>query len=202
MNQTFIRQHAQKQQQHSQQPARPSSTRRQSFTELAELAGLATPAHSTANGQFEFNQSPVASSHNHQHNRSNDSSDSTLNNTKQFFAHQVKTNDELEATFELVKILCQFQHSNRWTLLVAPENIPDKALLNCCAVDMDRVLVVHEKQITNVLSTIENALSHATCSAVIAWCNTITPTKLTEINRLAEQSRCHFYAFNKHGATI
>lgn len=114
------------------------------------------------------------------------------------FSHQVTTPDELTASFELIKILQQFTHTNRWTLLIAPEHIPDKTLLDCCSIDMERVLVVHEKQISNTLATIENALSHATCSAVIAWCGNIKQNKLAAINQLAEQSQCHFYAFNKH----
>jgi cell division inhibitor SulA len=120
------------------------------------------------------------------------------NKTSQVYSHLVETDDSLSANFELIKILRQHQLSNRWTVLIAPENIPDKALLNCCSVDLGRVLVVHEKQISSVLATIENALSQSTCSAVIAWCDAISSTKLAQINQLAEQSQCCFYAFNKH----
>ena len=117
------------------------------------------------------------------------------------FSHMIKTDDELSESFELIKILRLYQQSNRWTLLIAPQNIPDKALLDCCSVDMDRVLVVREKQISSVLATIENALSPATCSAVVAWCNNINSTKMAQINQLAEKSECHFYAFNKRHKT-
>ena len=122
-------------------------------------------------------------------------------NQSKIFSHMIKTDDELSESFELIKILRLYQQSNRWTLLIAPQNIPDKALLDCCSVDMDRVLVVREKQISSVLAAIENALSHATCSAVVAWCNNINSTKMAQINQLAEKSGCHFYAFNKRHKT-
>ncbi len=124
----------------------------------------------------------------------------------QVYSHQVNTDDELESTFELIKLLRQFEQSDRWTLLIAPENLPDKSLLNGCAVDMDRVLVIHEKQTQSIQNsiedTIETALSHATCSAVIAWCHNISQPRLSEINRLGEKSQCHFYAFNKHNGPL
>jgi cell division inhibitor SulA len=117
---------------------------------------------------------------------------------QQTYSHVVKTEDTLSANFELIKILRSFHQSGRWTLLIAPENIPDKTLLNCCSVDMDNVLVVHEKRINSVMATIENALSQATCSAVVAWCDNISGNKMRQINELAERAQCHFYAFNKH----
>jgi cell division inhibitor SulA len=116
---------------------------------------------------------------------------------QQMFSHLVTTEDTLSANFELIKILRSFEQSVRWTLLIAPQNIPDKALLNCCSVDMGKVLVVHEKRISSVMATIENALSQATCSAVVAWCEDISASKMIHINELAQKSQCHFYAFNK-----
>lgn len=136
-------------------------------------------------------------------NIKNDRVKPTAPGQSEVFSHMIKTDDELSESFELIKILRLYQQTNRWTLLIAPQNIPDKALLDCCSVDMDRVLVVREKQIDSVLATIENALSHATCSAVVAWCNNINSTKMAEINQLAENSECHFYAFNKrHKALV
>lgn len=167
----------------------------QSKTILAHHSLSHSANHSVSNA-LALHHSPHNTRPHAQHDIQYNGSDNSKN--QQLFSHLIKTDDELGATFELIQILRQFQHADRWTLLIAPENIPDKALLNCCSVDMDRVLVVHEKQITNILATIENALSHATCSAVIAWSNGISQQRLVQINGLAEQSRCHFYAFNKH----
>ena len=122
------------------------------------------------------------------------------------YIHFVSAEDKLSEAFELIKILRQHQQSNRWTLLIAPQNIPDKALLDCCSVDMNHVLVVREKQITSVMATIESALLGSTCSAIVAWGEqwdkNINPSQLEHINQLAKKSRSQFYAFNKRGDNI
>ncbi len=120
------------------------------------------------------------------------------------YIHFVSAVDKLSEAFELIKILRQHQHSNRWTLLIAPQNIPDKALLDCCSVDMNHVLVVHEKQITSIMATIENALLGSTCSAIVAWGNqwSINSGQLEHINQLAKKSHCLFYAFDIRKETV
>lgn len=111
--------------------------------------------------------------------------------------HGIHTQDSLSESFELIKVLRNHQQSGRWTVLIAPQNIPDKALLTCCSVDMSRVLVVHTKHDVDVSNTIANALSQSTCSAVVAWTSQISNAKLQEFAELAGQSGCHFYAFNR-----
>ncbi len=113
------------------------------------------------------------------------------------FSHYVATEDSLSESFELIKILRSHQHTGRWTVLIAPQNIPDKALLQCCSVDMGQVLVVHPRQTTDLLATLENALSQSTCSAVVAWADQLPKERLIELNRLAAKSNCHFYGFHR-----
>lgn len=130
-------------------------------------------------------------------------SNSTNSNTSQRFdtatvnSHFIVSDDSLSESFELIKILRSHQHSGRWTVLIAPQNIPDKALLNCCSVDMGQVLVVHAKQTQDVLATVENALRQSTCSAVVAWCDQLPIERVKQINQVAAQSNCHFYGISR-----
>lgn len=122
-------------------------------------------------------------------------------NNKNQYIQFISAEDKLSESFELIKIIKQHQHSNRWILMIAPQNIPDKALLDCCSVEMNHVLVIREKQITSILATIENALLHSTCSAIIAWSghwqNQLSQRKLEHIQLMARRSECQFYGFTQ-----
>lgn len=118
--------------------------------------------------------------------------------------HFLDGQDELTRSFELIKVLRQHQADKRWTLLIAPSHIPDKALLDCCSVDMRHVLIVREKQITSMSKTIEKALNCRTCSAIVAWCSEwhkqLSNVQLQQLSKLADAAQCHVYAFNKQFA--
>ncbi|WP_199611423.1 SulA-like leucine-rich domain-containing protein [Flocculibacter collagenilyticus] len=114
----------------------------------------------------------------------------------------IKVEDELSATFELIKIVKKHAHSKKWTLLIAPEHVPSKQLLNSCSVNFEHVLVIHEKQITNKLDVIRNALKYGTCSAVVTWMDVFTTDMLNELNHLTNASSCAFYALNKQTVPI
>ena len=115
--------------------------------------------------------------------------------------HFLDAQDELTRSFELIKVLRQHQADRRWTLLIAPSHIPDKALLECCSVDMSHVLIVREKQISSMFKTIETALKCNTCCAIVAWCSQwhtqLSNVKLQQLSKLADSAKCHVYAFNK-----
>lgn len=115
--------------------------------------------------------------------------------------HFLDAQDELSRSFELIKVLRQHQANKRWTLLIAPSHIPDKALLDCCSVDMKHVLIVREKQITSMSKTIETALSCNTCCAIVAWCSQwheqLSAQQLQQLSQLADDTQCHVYAFEK-----
>lgn len=120
--------------------------------------------------------------------------------------HFLDAQDELTRSFELIKVLRQHQNDKRWTLLIAPSHIPDKALLDCCSVDMSHVLIVREKQIASMSKTIEKALSCNTCCAIVAWCSQwhkqLNHVQLQQLSQLADSAQCHVYAFNKHNSMV
>ena len=116
------------------------------------------------------------------------------------YTHVVKTDDELSAMFELIKVLRRHGDADGWTLLLAPEQVPGKAVLDCFDVDKHKVMVVHDKQIVDLYSTVEQAMIHSTCAAVVAWSDDLSPRALGGISEFAQRSQCHFYVFNKHGA--
>ena len=124
-----------------------------------------------------------------------------LNHQVAQYWHFLDGQDELTRSFELIKVLRQHQTDKRWTLLIAPSHIPDKALLDCCSVDMSHVLLVREKQIASMSDTIEKALNASTCCAIVAWCNQwheqLPQPQLQHLSQLADTKNCHVYAFNK-----
>jgi len=39
----------------------------------------------------------------------------------------IKVEDEISVTFEMLKVLHQYNNSNAWTLLITPDHVPSKA---------------------------------------------------------------------------
>ena len=62
----------------------------------------------------------------------------------------IKVEDEISATFEMLKVLHQYNSSNAWTLLIAPDHVPSKALLDSCSIDTSKLLVIRQKHLVNL----------------------------------------------------
>ena len=116
--------------------------------------------------------------------------------------HLVEVDDDISATFELLKILHQFNQQPGWTLLIAPDAVPSKSLLDSCSIDKSKLLVIRQKHLSNLEYVLNSALYNGNFSAVITWTNMLSAEQL---NQLAQQpalnkKTAQLYSFvsNKH----
>lgn len=78
--------------------------------------------------------------------------------------------DEIDFHLELIKIIKRYEACHGWTLLIAPDHLPNKSVLKSCSVNLDKVLIVHKKHCQDVKLVANQALHHDNCSAVVI-CN-------------------------------
>jgi len=93
----------------------------------------------------------------------------------------------------ILQLIKRHQHQSGWTLLIAPPQLPDRFLAECYELALQKVLVVHRKQLTNPVEAIKSALSSSTCSAVISFDKSLNPQQLQECQILAQQQQIWFY---------
>lgn len=98
--------------------------------------------------------------------------------------HLVEVDDDISATFELLKILHQFNQQPGWTLLIAPDAVPSKSLLDSCSIDKSKLLVIRQKHLSNLEYVLNSALYNGNFSAVITWTNMLS---VEQLNQLAQQ---------------
>ncbi|MEQ2353524.1 hypothetical protein [Pseudoalteromonas piscicida] len=77
--------------------------------------------------------------------------------------------DEIVASLELLKVLHKCQHKQGWTLLVAPDNVPNKSLLESASVDASKLLVIRQKHIYDLEYVLKSAISNGNFAAVVIW---------------------------------
>lgn len=97
---------------------------------------------------------------------------------------------------ELLFIIRQHQQQSGWVLLVAPNQLPDKSTFSGFDVDMSKVLVIQQKQISNIHSVLSDALSSSTCSAVVVWQDQFSQSSLEHYQQLAEHYHTSLYQFS------
>ena len=100
--------------------------------------------------------------------------------------------DEVSATFELLKLL---RHSNKqkgWTLLLAPDHVPSKTLLDTCSIDTSKLLVIRQKHLINLEYVLNSALTNGNFSAVVMWTNMMDTKAL---NTVTANSTTPLYCF-------
>lgn len=94
---------------------------------------------------------------------------------------------------ELLFIIQQHQQQSGWVLLLAPNQLPDKSTFSGFDLDMSKVLVIQQKQISNIHTVLSDALSSSTCSAVVVWQDQFSESSLQHYQQLAEQHQTCFY---------
>lgn len=94
---------------------------------------------------------------------------------------------------ELLFIIQQHQQQSGWVLLLAPNQLPDKSTFHGFDLDMSKVLVIQQKQISNIDTVLGDALSSSTCSAVVVWQDQFSESSLRHYQQLAEQHQTCFY---------
>ncbi|MBQ4849131.1 SulA-like leucine-rich domain-containing protein [Pseudoalteromonas sp. MMG012] len=94
----------------------------------------------------------------------------------------VHTRDDISANLELLNIIHLCNQKHGWTLLIAPEHIPNKSMLERCSIDSSKLLVIKQKHISNLQYVLNEALNNGNFAAVITWTNVTTADQLQNMN--------------------
>jgi cell division inhibitor SulA len=106
--------------------------------------------------------------------------------------------DELNIQYELLKIIKRFEYCSGWTLLIAPDHLPKKDILNSYDVNLDKVLIVHKKHCTDILFTAYQGLRNQNCSALVIWDGLISNSEYALLNAKAKAVNSALYLINKN----
>ncbi len=109
--------------------------------------------------------------------------------------HLIEIEDEITATFELIKILHLYNAQNSWTLLIAPDHVPSKSLLDSCSINKEKLLVIRQKHLSNFDYVLNSALNNGNFSAVITWTNMLNQKQLQLIANKYQTTNTHLYCF-------
>lgn len=113
----------------------------------------------------------------------------------------IQIEDEISATFELLKVLHQYNSSNAWTLLIAPDHVPSKALLDSCSIDTSKLLVIRQKHLVNLEYVLNSALHNGNFAAVITWTDIVNNQLLTNLSFDLSKTNTKLYCFTKKSQT-
>ena len=114
----------------------------------------------------------------------------------------IEIEDDISATFELMKILHQYNSQSGWTLLIAPDQVPSKSLLDSCSIDKSKLLVIRQKHLSNLDYVLNSALNNGNFSAVITWTNMLNDYKLDLLTKAKISSNTNLYCFSDKKQTI
>lgn len=107
------------------------------------------------------------------------------------------TEDEISASLELLKVLHNCNQKHGWTLLIAPDNVPNKSMLQSCSIDSSKLLVIRQKHLVNLPYVLNSALNNGNFAAVITWTDIIKPNMLDSLN-LSSSNKTKLFCFSKH----
>ncbi|MDX5406986.1 MAG: hypothetical protein LPK11_08100 [Chromatiaceae bacterium] len=93
----------------------------------------------------------------------------------------------------LLQLLKRYEDAQGWILLIAPDNLPNKSWLTRYQLPLNKVLVIHAKQISNLNATLVRALSSGTCQLVVNFAKTLCPSALPRCQQLAKRNNVLFY---------
>lgn len=103
---------------------------------------------------------------------------------------------ELDAHHELIKIISRYQSCHGWTLLIAPNHLPNKATLKAAGINLEKVLIVHKKNCPDVLFSAYKAIKNDNCSALVIWEELVSNVEWQLLESRAKTSATHLYLLN------
>lgn len=94
----------------------------------------------------------------------------------------VVVEDEIVASLELMKVLHKCQNKEGWTLLVAPDNVPNKSLLESTSIDVGKLLIIKKKHIYDLQYVLNSAIGNGNFAAVVLWTDIANTDMLAQMN--------------------
>ena len=105
---------------------------------------------------------------------------------------------EQQASQYLNELLERHQHASGWTLILAPETASLKMLTELEALQQNRILLIHRKQIQDLAGTLKKAILAGTCSCIINFAELTDLQQSQELAVLAECCGCTVYCVATH----
>ena len=110
--------------------------------------------------------------------------------------HAENIEQELDAHQELIKIISRYQECHGWTLLIAPNHLPNKATLKAAGLNLEKVLILHKKNCPDVLFSAYQAIKNDNCSALVIWEELVSSVEWQLLESRAKTSSTHLYLLN------
>jgi cell division inhibitor SulA len=104
--------------------------------------------------------------------------------------------DDIQETLALIDILQRHTGENKWTLLLAPDAVPSKSLLESLSIDHNKLIVIRQRHLINLEYVINSALENGNFGAVISWTNILDEVTLSELAAKQAHFKGHFYHFS------
>lgn len=117
--------------------------------------------------------------------------------TSQSAVELIYTEDEISASLELLKVLHNCNQQHGWTLLIAPDNVPNKSMLQSCSIDSSKLLVIRQKHLVNLPYVLNSALNNGNFAAVITWTDIVKPNQLDMLH-IAPSNKTKLFCFSRH----
>lgn len=93
----------------------------------------------------------------------------------------------------LVKLLQRHSSETGWIVLVAPKQLPSKALAEYLKLPVEKVLVIHPGAIKNLADTLHKLLHTASCKVVINFCDLSSKELTGQLSQCAASQQRWFY---------
>ena len=107
----------------------------------------------------------------------------------------INIQDGIQETLALIEILQKHTCENKWTLLLAPDNVPSKSLLESLSIDHSKLLVIRQRHLINIEYVVTSALKNGNFGAVVSWTNMLDEVTLGSLAANQGQFNGHFYHF-------
>lgn len=107
----------------------------------------------------------------------------------------INVQDDIQETLALIEILQKHTCENKWTLLLAPDAVPSKTLLESLSIDHSKLLIIRQRHLINIEYVVKSALKNGNFGAVVSWTNMLDEVTLSALYANQTQFNGYFYHF-------
>ncbi len=97
----------------------------------------------------------------------------------------------------LVKLLQRHSSESGWIVLVAPQQLPSKALASYLQLPVEKILVIHPDAIKDMVTTLDKLLHSASCRVIINFSQLASGELTLQLSQSAASQQRWFYQFNQ-----
>ncbi|SNY50637.1 hypothetical protein SAMN06297280_1633 [Arsukibacterium tuosuense] len=115
--------------------------------------------------------------------------------TKPFY-QELATASAANAEQLLIKLLQRHCSETGWIVLVAPKQLPSKALADYLRLPVDKILVIHSDAIKDPAKTLHQLLHSRGCRVIVNFCQPGSDELTSQLSQYAASQQRWFYQFN------